>query len=87
MPKISGIERVKNALKQLKIETGQPMRKNFLNKVYLNRIKDAKLVLLSFVMNKSESSITEELITNHIKDFEKENGNLETLAEERLNDN
>ena len=77
-------ERVLEALIQLERETGQPMRKNFLNKVYLNRKKDAKLTLLSFVTKKSESRITEELISQCIQNFENENGRLESIAKELL---
>jgi hypothetical protein len=76
--------RILAALNQLERETGQPMRKGFLNKVYLNRKKDAKLTLLSFVTNKSESKIAGELITQYIRNFENENGKLEILAKELL---
>ena len=77
-------ERVLEALQQLERKTGQPMRKNFLNKVYLNRKKDAKLTLLSFITNKSESKITEELISQCIRNFENENGKLENIAKTLL---
>lgn len=77
-------KRILAALNQLERKTGRPMRKNYLNKVYLNRKKDAKLTLLSFVTNKSESTIAGELISQHIKNFENENGRLEILAKELL---
>ena len=72
------------ALNQLERKTAKPMRKIFLNKVYLNRKKDAKLTLLSFVTNKSESRIAGELISQYIKNFENENGELKILAKELL---
>lgn len=79
-------KRVLRAFQQLNIITGEPLRKNILNKVYLDRNRDAKLTLLSFVTNESESSIIGELINQCIRNFENKNGELEELANELLND-
>lgn len=86
MPKRTSEEEVKKAFKQLRRHAGQKIRRIFGNKAYLDRITDAKLVLLSFVTQKSRSSIINKTICQHIQDFEKENGKLEHLAMERLND-
>lgn len=79
-------EDVRNAFKQIRRSAGQKIRKIFANKAYLDRIIDGKLTLLSFVTQKSRSSIMEKTIYNHIQEFENENGKLEHLAMERLND-
>ena len=80
MPKLTGEEEVFKALNQLERKAGQQIRKVFGTKAYLDRIGNAKLVLLSFVTKQSRSSIIDKITRQHIQEFERKNGELEILA-------
>lgn len=86
MPRLTNEEEVKKALKQLKRNAGQKIRRIFSNKVYLDRKTDGKLKLLSFITQKSRSSILNKTICSHIQEFERKNGKLEDLVLERINE-
>lgn len=66
MPRLTNEEEVKKALKQLKRNAGQKIRRIFSNKVYLDRKTDGKLKLLSFITQKSPNSMNI-LIQNNSK--------------------
>jgi hypothetical protein len=85
LPKRTSEEEVKKAFKQLRRNAGQKIRRIFSNKTYLDRITDAKLILLSYVTQKSRSSIMKTTICQYIQEFESKNGKLEHLALEKLN--
>lgn len=66
LPRLTNEEEVKKALKQLKRNAGQKIRRIFSNKVYLDRKTDGKLKLLSFITQKSPNSMNI-LIQNNSK--------------------
>lgn len=85
MKKIEEVK-AKVALNQLERNSGQPIRKVFQRTMYLDRITDAKLLLLSIATKRSKNSIIDEILNKHIRDFEKLNGKLENIIKEEFNE-
>lgn len=84
MPRLIGENEALEALKLLVRDAGQKIMKPFSTKTYLTRHAQGKLILLSFVTETPKSHIVEKLIGEHLREYEKENGNLTHLAKNKM---
>lgn len=85
MPKIAGIEEVKKAVSGLERETGlRNDRLNHRQDVYMVRENFHKLTIISFLEGEGKSTLGRNTIEEFIENYEKEHGNVKTIAKKIL---